>query len=436
MNLKTFKQGVHPPELKQKTEEKQVERPPLPQEVYIPLNQHIGSPCQPVVEKGEEVKTGQVIGEGEGFVTSTIHASISGEVKEIGQFPAPDGTTPVMVHIESDEKDTKIKDWKEEDWHELDIEVLKNRIAQAGIVGLGGASFPTQVKVSPPEDKSIDTYIVNGCECEPYLTADHRIMLEFSDKLLQGIQIMQKILGVKNVTIGIEDNKSAALELLREKTQQENEISVQALETKYPQGAEKNLIDALLDRKVPAGGLPLDVGVVVNNVGTIVATRDAVIKNKPLIERVVTVTGQGIQEPKNVIARIGTQFKHLIEYCGGLTPDTKKVIDGGPMMGVAQHTLDVPLTKGTSGILALTQEETEREPEYNCIRCGACVKHCPMNLLPTRIVSMIDNDYIEKAEELGALNCMECGSCAYVCPSNIPLVQKIKVGKQLINDRD
>jgi len=436
MKIKTFQGGTHPPEFKELAEGKQIEELPLPDEVFIPLIQHIGAPCQPVVEKGDEVTTGQIIGEGEGFVTSTIHATISGKVKTIDKFPSPVGTRPTMIHIESDGEDEPINEWQEEDWQKLEIDEMKNRIAEAGIVGMGGAAFPTNVKLSPPEDKSIDTFILNGCECEPYLTADHQMMVEKPDETLEGIQIIMKILNVEQTIIGIEENKPDAVKLLRDKTKNIENISVEVLKVKYPQGAEKNLIEAVLNREVPAGGLPMDVGVVVNNVGTAIAVSQAVKMKKPLIERVVTVTGQGIKEPGNVLARIGTPFKKLIEYCGGLTPDTTRIINGGPMMGIAQHTIDVPVVKGTSGILALTRDVVQDQQEFTCIRCGACVEACPMGLVPTRIARLIEYDKINMAEEMGALSCVECGSCAYVCPSNIPLVQRIKIGKQLINEKN
>jgi electron transport complex protein RnfC len=262
------------------------------------------------------------------------------------------------------------------------------------------------------------------------------MMIEKPDEILEGIQIIMKILDVEQTIIGIEENKPDAVKLLRDKTKDIENISVEVLKVKYPQGAEKNLIEAVLNREVPAGGLPMDVGVVVNNVGTAIAVSQAVKMKKPLIERVVTVTGQGIKEPGNVLARIGTPFKNLIEYCGGLTPDTNRIINGGPMMGIAQHTIDVPVVKGTSGILALTRDIVQDQQEFTCIRCGACVEACPMGLVPTRIARLIEYDKINMAEEMGALSCVECGSCAYVCPSNIPLVQRIKIGKQLINEKN
>lgn len=435
MNMKTFKKGVHPVEYKGITENKSIERLPLPAEVFIPLQQHVGAPCKPVVEKGMEVKTGQVIGKAGGFVSSTIHATISGKVKAIDTFTHPLGVQELMINIVGDGKDEWLEpEVTDADWEKLSKDEIIERVKNAGIVGMGGGAFPLHVKLSPPKMKTIDTFILNGCECEPYLTADHRLMLENTEEVVLGLRIIMKALNVQKAIIGIEDNKPDAIEKMKKAISAFRGISVQPLEVKYPQGAEKMLIKATLERNVPAGGLPMDVGVVVNNVGTVFAVAQAVVKNRPLIERVVTVTGNGIREPKNVLARIGTPFQNLIDFCGGLKSDTKKVIMGGPMMGITQHLLQVPVVKATGGILCLTEDSLTIEKEYACIQCGACIRACPMNLLPTRLARFVQNCKFDTAEELGILNCNECGCCTYVCPSRIPLVQRIRIGKLKVNE--
>ncbi|HRU92920.1 MAG TPA: electron transport complex subunit RsxC [Candidatus Marinimicrobia bacterium] len=435
MKLKTFKKGVHPAEFKSLSDYKSIEKPPLPTEVFIPLQQHVGAACVPVVEKGMEVKTGQLIGKSGGFISSNIHASISGKVKAIEKLPHPLGNNSLMINIVSDGRD----EWIELpnpilDWENLTSEQINEIVLNAGIVGLGGAAFPTQVKLNPPKNKTIDTFILNGCECEPYLTTDHRIMIERSEEVVLGLRIMMKALGVSRAIIGIEANKPDAIAALTKATEKFWGIIVQPLKVKYPQGAEKMLIDAVLKRQVPAGGLPMDVGVVVNNVGTALAVAEAVTKRKPLIERVVTVTGQGVREPKNVLARIGTPFQNLIDFCGGLTNDTVKVIMGGPMMGVAQASLSVPIIKATCGIVCLTDKIAIERKEYPCIKCGACLHVCPMNLIPTRLARLSQFAKWDEAEQYGIVNCIECGSCAFICPASIPLVHHIRIGKMRVTE--
>lgn len=436
MHLKTFAKGVHPPEFKALSEAQRIVKMPLPNEVFIPLQQHIGAPCTPIVAKGDTVKTGQVIATSGGFVSSTIHATITGKVKAIDKFLHPLGINTMMIHIVAEgEEELQPVDGFTPNWEDASRETLLDLILRAGIVGLGGAAFPTQVKLNPPKNKVIDTFIVNGCECEPYLTADHRMMLEQGEELLTGIRIIMKMLNVQKAYIGIEANKMDAVRHLQELCAPYPAIQVVPLQVKYPQGAEKMLIDAVLKRRVPAGGLPMDVGVVVQNVGTVIAIAQAVTQGKPLIERVVTVTGDGIAQPQNVLARIGTPFQQLLDFCGGLSEDVAKVIMGGPMMGVAQTSLQVPVVKATSGILCLKKSSVVSNPVYPCIQCGHCVGACPMNLLPTRIARYAEAGNLTAAEELGALNCIECGSCAYVCPAHIPLVQQIRLGKFKINEQ-
>ncbi|NQU27523.1 MAG: electron transport complex subunit RsxC [Candidatus Marinimicrobia bacterium] len=436
MRLPTFSRGVHPNDNKHYTCSKSIEILPIPDQVLIPLQQHIGAPCSVIVEKGQEVKTGQQVGSSEAFVSSPVHSSITGKVKEIGTFQHPAGGKVQMVLIQQTEEED---DWKLmpplEDWQNTGNEILNQRIKDAGIVGLGGAAFPTHVKLAPPKDKKIDTFILNGCECEPYLTADHRAMVEQADKILPGMAIIMKILGVIDGFIGIENNKPDAIEVMREAVSRGGyNFKVVSLQVKYPQGAEKMLIQSVLKRQVPTGGLPMDVGAVVNNVGTAIAVADAVINGKSLIERIVTVTGDGINEPKNVLARIGTPFQEILEFCGGLNEETTQVFMGGPMMGLAQHNLQSPTVKATSGIVCTAAQGQPAEQALPCIRCGTCVSVCPMFLLPTRIARLSEMGQTAAAEELGIMNCIECGSCSFVCPSQIPLVQWIRLGKLRVGE--
>ena len=432
MKFPTFKSGIHPEESKYFTESLPIEILPEPKEVFIPLQQHIGAPCKPLVEVGDEVKVGQVIGSSDAFVSSPVHATINGKVKDISRYNTPTGTRSQMIHIVATEEEDGEKSAESKtgiDWTNLSIEDLKNRIKNAGIVGLGGAAFPTHVKLSPPEDKPIDTFILNGCECEPFLTADHRTMLEMPDNVLKGMAIIMKVLGVKKGYIGIESNKPDAIKSMQ-KAANGYGFEIVTVKTKYPQGAEKMLIKAIKKRKVPTGGLPMDVGAVVQNVGTAVAVANAVSYEKPLTQRVVTVTGNGIKEPKNLMVTIGTKFSDVIEFCGGLVDETAQVFMGGPMMGIAQYDLSVPVIKATSGIVCTTNYK-QVEP-LACIGCGSCVQSCPMFLMPTRLARLSLIRHWSDADKMGIMNCIECGSCAYVCPSNIPLVQWIRVGKQKV----
>lgn len=426
----TFKKGIHPADYKAFTNTKGIEHLPLADEVFIPLQQHIGVPGEPTVSPGDEVKTGQCIGRSEKFVSSPIHASVTGKVKAIAAFPHPIGVKAQMVHIQRTGED----EWDllpiPEDWWAEPTDNLRKLIWDAGIVGLGGAAFPTHVKLSPPADKPIDAFILNGCECEPYLTADHRAMVELTDKILTGMGILMKVLGVDKGYIGIETNKPDAIEAMRTCCARIGlDAAIVPLRTKYPQGAEKMLIQAILGRKVPAGGLPMDVGVIVNNVGTALAVTEAVTEGKPLIQRIVTVTGNGINKPMNVMTRIGSPFSHLVHYCDGLKEETTQVFMGGPMMGIAQFDLAVPVIKATSGIICTTDSIVKKVEMSPCISCGSCISACSMNLLPTRLARLTEMKQLEAAEELGINHCIECGSCAYMCPSHLPLVQWIRVGK-------
>ncbi len=433
MGLATFKGGIHPPDKKALAANSHVTEAKPPKIVVIPLSQHAGAPCKPVVTIGQEVKKGEMIGEPGGFVSAPVHSSVSGKVVAIGEFMNAMGRMVNSVVIENDGKEewTALKDTP--DYMSLSNEDLKEKIKAAGIVGLGGAAFPTAVKLSPPKEKPIDTVLINGAECEPYLTADYRLMLEKPKEIVEGLKILMKTLGVNKGFIGIENNKPDAVAKMKEAATGEQGIEVLALEVKYPQGAEKMLIKAIVDREVPARGLPMDVGVVVQNVGTALSIYEAARFGKPLIERVVTVTGEGIKEPKNLMVRIGTKIADLIEECGGFSNEAGKVIAGGPMMGFALSSLDVPVTKGTSGILVIPEEGVVHAEEFGpCIRCSRCIDVCPMGLMPQMLSILSEKGRYEEAKEFGLFDCFECGSCAFVCPSKRPVVQLVRLAKSMV----
>ena len=427
---KSFRGGVHPDDRKRYTAAKPIEVAPIPQKVIIPTRQHIGAPCAPVVKVGDLVKKGQVIAEAQAFVASPIHASTSGKVVEIADYPHPVFGTCQAVVIEGDGQDEWVPGLPlNRDWQTMDAKELKEIVRLAGLVGMGGATFPTHVKMSPPPEKPIDSFILNGAECEPYLTADHRVMLEQTERIVTGMKIAMKIISVSKGYVGIEENKPDAIEVMR-KACAGSSIEIVPLKTKYPQGAEKTLIKVILDREVPSGGLPMDVGAVVQNVGTLVAIADAVERGLPLIERVATVTGGAIAEPKNVLLRVGATFSQAVAMCGGFKEQPVKVIMGGPMMGMAQCTLDVPVIKGTSGILALSAADVNIGPEQPCIRCGRCVEACPMGLVPSMLSILGERSAFATAkEEYSLLDCVECGSCVYVCPAKRNIVHYIKLSK-------
>lgn len=419
--MRSFRGGVHPPYNKV-TQDRPIERVRPPERVVVPLSQHTGAPCEPSVEKGQEVRRGQKLGEAKAFISAPVHTPISGVVKEVAPHPHPVLGEALAVVVEGG---GEMEDWPrgEVDPDSLEPEEIRMRVREAGVVGLGGAAFPTAVKLSPPEDKPIDTVILNGCECEPYLTADHRTMLERAEDCILGLKLVMKAVGAERGMIGVEANKPDAMEALRHAS--DGEVEVVPLKVKYPQGAEKMLIKALLDREVPTGGLPMDVGVVVQNVGTAVAIAEAVRDGKPLIERVVTVAGE-VGRPGNYLVPIGIPFSYLLEVAGGLQEGASQVVMGGPMMGIAQRSLEVPVVKGTSGVLALRALPYE---EGNCIRCARCVDHCPMELMPTLFVKFAKGERWDLLERAHIMDCIECGSCAYVCPARIPIVHYIKLGK-------
>ncbi|MBN2355778.1 electron transport complex subunit RsxC [candidate division KSB1 bacterium] len=427
----SFSGGIHPAESKGWTAKKPVQKLPVPPQVVIPIQQHIGAPAKPIVEKGATVRVGDLICEAGGFVSVPAHASISGTVSAIEERPHPSGLPVLSVVIDSDGADTWCSDLRfKDDYLSMDRSNMLKCVQAAGIVGMGGAAFPTHVKLSPPGDKPVDTIILNGAECEPYLTADHRLMVERPREIVLGLQIIAKILHAKYAAIGIENNKPDAVETLR-KTISELGLpyKVIALRVKYPQGAEKQLINAMTGREVPSGGLPMDVGCVVQNVGTAVAVYEAIAYDRPLVERIVTVTGNGVKEPKNVLARIGSPYAYILEQCGGLTDDVGKIVMGGPMMGLAQSSLDIPVIKGTSGLLVLRKKESSRQEECVCISCGNCVTACPMKLIPKMVVALVKNGRLAGAEAYHMMDCIECGSCSFVCPAHINLLHYIRYGK-------
>ena len=424
----TFRGGVHPREDKEATEHRPVEVLPLPARVYIPLSQHTGAPSKAVIEKGSLVKTGTLIGEPGGRVSAATHASVSGTVADVADLPHPlTGRRGPTVIIDSDGADTPDDAIKERDYSGFTTEQIVEVLRLSGVVGMGGAAFPTYFKLTPPKEKPIDTLLINGCECEPFLTSDHRLMLEQPAEIIEGVAIMSKVLGVKNVIVTIEDNKPDAVKTMTAAAASAG-FKVRKLKTKYPQGAEKQLIKATVRREVPSGGLPMDVGCVVQNVGTALAARDALRFNRPLYERVTTVTGPGIREPKNLRVRIGTPVRTLIDFCGGYATEVGKLIMGGPMMGTAVSTDEVPVVKGTSGILVLNPAATVFE-EHDCIRCGRCIQACPMGLAPQRLNNLVRRGQLDAAKSEHVKDCIECGCCAYACPAKIRLVHQFKYAK-------
>ncbi len=431
MGIGTFDRGIHPEYHKELTSGKRIESAALPKTVTIPLQQHAGAPCEPLVKKGDVVVEGQKIGDVKAFVSAPVHASISGKVKDIELAHHPAGVRALSVIIEGD---GAVKEWPAKEQVNLDSltpDAIREKVREAGIVGMGGAGFPSSVKLSPPKGVTIDTVILNGCECEPYLTADHRIMLEEPEKAVWGLKAIMKAVGASKGIIGIEENKFDAVEAVEKAASGSTGISVLMLEAKYPQGAEKMLIQAALKRKVPVGKLPLDAGVLVNNVGTAVAFYEALNWGKPLIERVVTVSGNGVREPKNLRVRIGASFEEVLNQCGGITRDNGEVevLNGGPMMGIAQGVLTVPVVKGTSGITAIKGASLKPVGFGPCIKCAACVEACPMGLMPYRLGDYGQAQMTAEFKGWAGLSCIECGCCSYVCPAKRPLVQWIRVAK-------
>ena len=437
--MKTFKiGGVHPAENKLSATSP-IREAGLPKQAVFSMCQHIGAPSKPVVKRGDVVKVGTLLGEAGGFVSAPIYSSVSGKVSKVDVALDASGTRrpAVFVDVEGDEWEESIDRTpdlvKLSDRPELDSKAIIEKIKNAGIVGMGGATFPCHVKLSPPPGSKADCVIINAVECEPYLTADHRLMLEHPDEILVGVDLIMKAVDVTKGYIGIENNKPDAIALMKEKAQAYPNIEVVPLKVKYPQGGEKQLIDAVVNRQVPAPpAIPINVGAIVQNVGTAFAIYQAVMKNKPLIDRVITVTGKSVKQPSNLLARLGTPFQQLVDECGGLPEDTGKIIGGGPMMGKALLNLEVPMTKGSSGLLIMNEKEARRSEPSPCIRCAKCVSACPMGLEPYLLSTLSDLQDWEKVEANDVTSCIECGSCQFTCPSNRPLLDMIRVGKTTV----
>jgi electron transport complex protein RnfC len=433
----TFRHGVHPPDSKSLTEHLPIRRMPFPDRIALPLRQHAGKPARCLVKKGDRVERGDKIAEADGYVSVPIHASAAGTVAEIGWWPHPDGSMAETVVIDVEPHSPQIpRPRLVPDWHGLTPDQVRRAVQDGGVVGLGGAAFPTHVKLAPPKDLPIEWLLVNGAECEPYLTTDHRTMVEYPERVHFGIRIMMECLGVKRAVIGVEMNKPDAIEALERTRPTDVDITVRPLIVKYPQGAEKMLIKVVTGREVPSGKLPMHVGAVVQNVGSIATIAEIFETGLPLIERVVTVTGPGVKRPSNLIVPVGTMLGDVLDFCGGLTDDAAEIVFGGPMMGSSQPDMRTPLTKGTTGITVLTTREVKPKKTYPCISCGHCLDACPVFLNPTQLGKLAQaGRYDEMQEGFHLQDCMLCGSCSYVCPSNIPLSQLFAVSKTALRKR-
>lgn len=434
--MKTFKMGgVHPEENKISTQAA-IEEMPLPKQVAVLMNQHLGAPATPIVSKGDKVKVGQLIAEAQTFMCANIHSPVSGTVNKIDTCKDLVGLpkTAVYIDVEGDEWMEGIDrtpDIKRE--CALEPKAIVAKLKEMGIVGLGGATFPAHIKYSIPEGKKAEYLIINAAECEPYLTSDYRVMMEHPEEVCIGADILRKALGVTNAYIGIEANKPDAIRLMAETAKRYGGIVIEPLKVKYPQGAEKQLINAITGRKVPSGKLPIDVGCVVSNLGTSFAVYEAVQKNKPLIENILTVTGKKLPSQHNYLCRIGITYGDIVRHAVGELPEsTGKVISGGTMMGKAISNLDAPTTKGASSVLVMDDAEARRNPESNCIRCGKCMNACPMGLEPYLFSALVRNDRVEEAKENNILDCIECGCCYFSCPANKPLTDEIRLGKNKV----
>jgi len=432
--LLSFKHGVHPPENKDITSGIASKRFPFPKEVILPLSQHIGTPAKALVQPGDRVERGDVIAEAAGFISSAVHATASGTVKSIELWPHPNGNMAPSIRIDVDPNSSQMRRSRiVPRWQDVKDEDLSKEIAKAGIVGLGGAAFPSHVKLCPPKDQPVELLLINGCECEPYLTSDHRVMLEQPDKVYTGIRIALKALGITRAVIGIEANKPDAIEMMRKTKPDDLDVTIQPLQVKYPQGAEKMLIKAVMGKEVPSGALPSAIGAMVQNVATAANVAAVFETGHPLIERIITVSGKGIRKPGNWKIPFGTKLRDVIEHCGGLTEDAAEIVFGGPMMGQGQANLDVPILKANGGILILSKDECKRQDIMPCIRCGKCLDACPVFLNPQLMGMLAKAEHYEELEaEANLKDCMLCGSCSFVCPSNIPLSQLFAMARTQI----
>jgi electron transport complex protein RnfC len=433
---KTFRHGVHPHDRKDLTRERALERIPFPDEVVLPLSQHLGGPSAPIVKPGDRVYRGQKIAEATGFVSVPLHASATGTVKAIEKRPHPTGRMDDAIVIACDPASPQtLYEERPIEWEERPVEDLILEVQDGGFVGLGGAAFPTHVKLTVPEGKRVQYFLVNGSECEPYLTSDHRIMLEWTDSIVLGIRILLRILGAEKAFLGIEVNKPDAIAAMEGAIPADLPCEVVPLRTKYPQGAEKMLVEAVLHREIPSGKLPIDAQVLVQNVGTVAGVGERFTMGQALIERIITVSGPGVRDPRTLIVPVGTRLSYVLEHCGGLTDDARQVLFGGPMMGSPQVNLEVPVLKGTSGIVCLTEEQVFDRREYPCIRCSSCLDACPVFLNPSQLGALARVGRYEEMLQYHLTDCMECGSCSYVCPSNIPLVQRFRVAKGILREK-
>ena len=426
----TFKKGgVHPADKKELAKNSAIEVLPLPSELIVSMSQHLGAPAQCLKKKGDTVEKGEKIGEASSFISADVHSPVSGVVSEVRKVRLASGAVADAVVIKPNEVQPEMFQQKY-NWMEQEKDELLSLVKAMGIVGMGGATFPTNVKLNIPTGKSVDALVINGVECEPYLTADYRVMMERAEGVLEGIMVLNKILSPKKIIIGIESNKMDAVKHLEDLIQSKNyNINVMPLKMKYPQGDEKQLLKATINREVPSGKLPIDIGAVVCNLGTAYAIYEAAVFHKPLIERVITVSGEAITTPKNILAPIGTKASDLISYCGGYnTQEIGELVSGGPMMGFAFSDEDTPMIKGSSGLLALLPVKLDTGV---CVSCGKCVQHCPMGLMPNKMFRNIKYKNYQVAMDLGLMDCKECGCCAYICPAHLPLVQGFKLGKKL-----
>lgn len=435
MQALTFKRGIHPPDGKEFTDDKEI-KIIMPKEkalLTIPMSQHLGAPCEPLVKKGDRVLLGQKIADSGAFVSAPIHATVSGTVTDIKPMLVPNGNLCNSIIIENDgkfEEDPSLG--KVKDYNSYSKEEILSLIREAGVVGLGGAGFPTHIKLNPPKDKKIDSILLNASECEPYLTTDHRVLLEKTDRVVRGLEIILKLFDGATGYIAIETNKQDAIDVLSKAVKDIPNIEVVPLKTKYPQGSEKQLIYAVTKREVLSGTLPADSGCIVNNVDTVLAIERAIIHGRPLMRRIITLTGGAVKNHGNYQVRLGMSFRDLVEEVGGFTEEPKKVISGGPMMGISISSMDIPIIKTSSAIICLTEKEAYLPPERNCIRCGKCVSHCPMGLLPLELNQNVLMDDFELFKKNNGLDCIECGSCSYMCPAKRHLAQTIRATRRTL----